>query len=73
MFDIKTFFFSAFVNICLSLFFFNQNQAEVVEVAEEEVVAAGLWEWEAFSKAVCQNYAQLEVNSTVMMILLFCV
>lgn len=50
-------------------FFSHQNQAEVVEVAEEEeevLEAAGLWEWEAFSKVVFQNYAQLEVNSTVM-------
>lgn len=37
--------------------------AEVVAVAaavvEEEVLEVeGQWEWEAFSKEVCQNYAQ---------------
>lgn len=39
-------------------------------MAEEEVAAAeeeeeGRWEWEAFSKEVCQSYAQLEMVQPV--------
>lgn len=38
---------------------------EAVEAVEAAVVleAEDRWEWEAFSKEVCQNYAQLEVKS----------
>lgn len=34
-----------------------EEVVEVVEVLEAE----GQWEWEVFSKEVCQNYAQLEM------------
>lgn len=38
---------------------------EAVEAVEAAVVleAEDRWEWEGFSKEVCQNYAQLEVKS----------
>lgn len=35
---------------------------EAVEAAEV-LEAEDRWEWEGFSKEVCQNYAQLEVKS----------
>lgn len=44
---------------------FLQSQEEVAAEEVEEVVvleAAGRWEWEVFSKEVCQNYGQLEVK-----------
>lgn len=51
------------------LYSFLQSQEEVaaeeVEEEEEAVVvleAEDRWEWEVFSKEVCQNYGQLEVK-----------
>lgn len=62
--------------LCFDLgsFFSHQKQEEVVEVAEEEEVEAEVvsvverrWEWEAFSKAACQNYAQSQVKKYSML------
>lgn len=61
----------SYLSILTRLSSFHQNLEEVeeveaaVEAAEAAVVleAEDRWEWEGFSKEVCQNYAQLEVKS----------
>lgn len=60
----------SYLSILTRLSSFHQSLEEVAEVAEVEAVEAAVvleaedrWEWEAFSKEVCQNYAQLEVKS----------
>lgn len=60
----------SYLSILTRLSSFHQSLEEVaaveaVEAAEAAVVleAEDRWEWEAFSKEVCQNYAQLEVKS----------
>lgn len=69
----------SYLSILTRLSSFHQSLEEVEEVAEVAEVAAvaaveaveaavvleaeDRWEWEGFSKEVCQNYAQLEVKS----------
>lgn len=60
----------SYLSILTRLSSFHQSLEEVaaveaVEAAEAAVVleAEDRWEWEGFSKEVCQNYAQLEVKS----------
>lgn len=60
----------SYLSILTRLSSFHQSLEEVAEVAAVEAVEAAVvleaedrWEWEAFSKEVCQNYAQLEVKS----------
>lgn len=60
----------SYLSILTRLSSFHQSLEEVAAVAAVEAVEAAVvleaedrWEWEAFSKEVCQNYAQLEVKS----------
>lgn len=60
----------SYLSILTRLSSFHQSLEEVAEVAAVEAVEAAVvleaedrWEWEGFSKEVCQNYAQLEVKS----------
>lgn len=57
----------SYLSILTRLSSFHQSLEEVAEVAAVEAAvvleAEDRWEWEAFSKEVCQNYAQLEVKS----------
>lgn len=57
----------SYLSILTRLSSFHQSLEEVAAVAAVEAVevleAEDRWEWEAFSKEVCQNYAQLEVKS----------
>lgn len=60
----------SYLSILTRLSSFHQSLEEVAEVAAVEAAEAAVvleaedrWEWEGFSKEVCQNYAQLEVKS----------
>lgn len=63
----------SYLSILTRLSSFHQSLEEVAAVAAVEAVEAveaavvleaeDRWEWEGFSKEVCQNYAQLEVKS----------
>lgn len=58
----------SYLSILTRLSSFHQSLEVVaapVEAVEAAVVleAEDRWEWEGFSKEVCQNYAQLEVKS----------
>lgn len=57
----------SYLSILTRLSSFHQSLEEVAAVAAVEAVvvleAEDRWEWEGFSKEVCQNYAQLEVKS----------
>lgn len=58
----------SYLSILTRLSSFHQSLEEVaapVEAVEaaEVLEAEDQWEWEGFSKEVCQNYAQLEVKS----------
>lgn len=60
----------SYLSILTRLSSFHQSLEEVAAVEAVEAVEAAVvleaedrWEWEGFSKEVCQNYAQLEVKS----------